>query len=123
MTSTLSLFTQLTEISKRAPQHFSLIIALNLAFFVAVPVSAQEAESSPDKRLQNAALSFREVMHEPDKGIPRDLFDKARCIVIIPGLKKAAFIVGGKYGRGFVSYRGGNSQRFGPPASVRIEGG
>jgi SH3 domain-containing YSC84-like protein 1 len=86
------------------------------------PSYSQEAESSPDKRLQNAALSFREVMHEPDKGIPRDLFDKARCIVIIPGLKKAAFIVGGKYGRGFVSCRGENA-RFGSPASVRIEGG
>jgi len=87
------------------------------------PIHGQAAESSPDKRLENARLSFREVMHEPDKGIPRDLFDKARCIVIIPGLKKAAFIVGGKYGRGFVSCRSENGSRFGSPASVRIEGG
>ena len=69
------------------------------------PIHGQESESSPDKRLENARVSFREVMQEPDKGIPRDLFDKARCIVITPGLKKAAFIVGGKYGRGFVSCR------------------
>jgi hypothetical protein len=41
----------------------------------------------------------------------------------IPGLKKATFIVGGKYGRGFVSCRNGNNERFGPPASVRFEGG
>ena len=78
---------------------------------------------TPDKRLLNATLSFGEVMHEPDKGIPRDLFDKSRCIVIIPGVKKAAFIVGGKYGRGFVSCRRNGTGRFGTPAAVRIEGG
>jgi SH3 domain-containing YSC84-like protein 1 len=88
-----------------------------------VSVFGEDAESSPDKRLQSATLSFREVMHEPDKGIPRDLLEKSRCIVIIPGVKKAAFIVGGKYGRGFVSCRKGGNGRFGPPAAIRIEGG
>ena len=83
----------------------------------------QEPESSPDNRLENATSSFREVMHEPDKGIPLDLFHKAHCIVIIPGVKKAAFIVGGKYGRGFVSCRANGTGRFGTPAPIRIEGG
>ncbi|MGA2812539.1 MAG: YSC84-related protein [Candidatus Acidiferrum sp.] len=87
------------------------------------PLAAQEGELSPDKRLRNATLSFREAMHEPDKGIPHDLFDKSRCIVIIPGVKKGAFIVGGKYGRGFVSCRRGGTGRFGSPAAIRIEGG
>ena len=95
----------------------------SLALIGATQVRAQAAETSPDKRLENARLSFREVMHEPDKGIPHDLFDKARCIVIIPGVKKAAFIVGGKYGRGFVSCRRDGTGRFGAPAAVRIEGG
>jgi lipid-binding SYLF domain-containing protein len=94
-----------------------------LALIAATQARSQERESTPDKRLENAMLSFREVMHEPDKGIPHDLFDKARCIVIIPDVKKAAFIVGGKYGRGFVSCRRGENGRFGAPASVRIEGG
>jgi lipid-binding SYLF domain-containing protein len=94
-----------------------------LALISATQVRADERETTPDKRLQNALLAFREVMHEPDKGIPRDLFDKSRCIVIIPGVKKAAFIVGGKYGRGFVSCRRGGNGRFGAPAAVRIEGG
>src|SRR6202140_3879579 len=94
-----------------------------LALVGATQVWAQERETSPDKRLENALLSFQEVMHEPDKGIPRDLLEKARCIVIIPGVKKAAFIVGGKYGRGFVSCRRGGTGRFGAPAAVRIEGG
>jgi lipid-binding SYLF domain-containing protein len=61
-------------------------------------------------------------MRVPEKGIPRDLLDKAECVVIIPGLKKGAFLVGGKYGRGFVSCRR-RSERWGPPAGVRIEGG
>src|ERR1700704_1932592 len=98
-------------------------VITGLALVGATQVRAQTVETSPDKRLQNALLSFREVMHEPDKGIPRDLLEKARCIVIIPGVKKAAFIVGGKYGRGFVSCRRGGTGRFGAPAAVRIEGG
>jgi Uncharacterized conserved protein len=83
----------------------------------------QEPESSPDNRLENATSSFREVMHEPDKGIPLDLFHKARCIVIIPGVKKAAFIVGGKYGRGFVSCRANGTGRFGTPAPFGLRAG
>jgi lipid-binding SYLF domain-containing protein len=94
-----------------------------LALVGTTQVRAQTVETTPDKRLENALLAFREVMHEPDKGIPRDLVEKARCIVIIPGVKKAAFIVGGKYGRGFVSCRRGGIGRFGAPAAVRIEGG
>ena len=77
---------------------------------------------TPDKRLDNATASIDEVMNAPDKGIPRDLYNKARCVVIIPDVLKAAFIVGGKYGRGYVSCRN-SSGRFGSPASIRIEGG
>jgi SH3 domain-containing YSC84-like protein 1 len=98
-------------------------IVASLIMIGAPQARSQGAEASPDKRLQNATLSFSEVMHEPDKGIPRDLFDKSHCIVIIPGVKKAAFIVGGKYGRGFVSCRRNGTGRFGTPAAVRIEGG
>jgi lipid-binding SYLF domain-containing protein len=62
-------------------------------------------------------------MMDGPKVIPLDLFNKAECIVINPGVKKAAFIVGGKYGLGFVSCRRGESRRFGAPAAIRIEGG
>jgi|SRR5450631_215183 lipid-binding SYLF domain-containing protein len=98
-------------------------VVVSLTMIGSPQARSQGAEASPDKRLQNATLSFSEVMHEPDKGIPRDLFDKSWCIVIIPGVKKAAFIVGGKYGRGFVSCRRNGTGRFGTPAAVRIEGG
>jgi len=106
-----------------SPGWVALTLVTSLALIGGGQARGQDAEVSPDKRLQNATLSFSEVMHEPDKGIPLDLFDKSRCIVIIPGVKKAAFIVGGKYGRGFVSCRRNGTGRFGTPAAVRIEGG
>jgi SH3 domain-containing YSC84-like protein 1 len=79
-------------------------------------------ETSPDERLRNTTASFRELMGAPDKGVPRDLFEKARCVVIIPGLKKGAFIVGGEYGRGFASCRTGRGG-WTAPAAIRVEGG
>jgi lipid-binding SYLF domain-containing protein len=74
------------------------------------------------KRLDSAATALQEVMSAPDKGIPQDLFGKAACTIIVPGLKKGAFIVGGKFGRGFMMCRkeGG---AWSAPAGVKIEGG
>lgn len=62
-------------------------------------------------------------MSAPDKAIPQDLLDRASCIVLVPGLKKGAFVVGGKYGRGFAMCRAAGGQGWGPPAAIRIEGG
>jgi SH3 domain-containing YSC84-like protein 1 len=84
---------------------------------------AGNVEETPDQRLRNAHTVFHEMAKEPDKGIPLGLFNKADCIVIIPGVKKGAFIFGGKYGRGYVSCRRGEGRRFGAPAAIRIEGG
>ncbi len=80
------------------------------------------AQSDHEKRLLEAAAVFQEVMETPDKGIPQDLLDKAHCTVIVPGLKKGAFIVGGKYGRGFMTCRTG-AVGWSAPGSVRVEGG
>ena len=108
---------------RRAFRRVASAAIIQMLFATLALADAQELESSPDKRLQNSVLAFREVMHEPDKGIPRDLLDKSRCVIIIPGVKKGAFIVGGKYGRGFVSCRRNATGRFGTPAAIRIEGG
>lgn len=83
------------------------------------------AASEPDttKRLAAAADSFKEVMDTPDKSIPQQLLDKAQCVVIVPGLKSGAFIVGAKYGKGFVSCRKKDGVGWSAPGSVRIEGG
>src|SRR5579864_7425752 len=75
------------------------------------------------ERLSDATAVFSEIMGTPDKGIPQDLIDKAQCVVIIPGLKKGAFVVGGEFGRGFVECRKGSGTGWGAPAAVRMEGG
>jgi SH3 domain-containing YSC84-like protein 1 len=75
------------------------------------------------KRLEEAAAVFAEIMATPDKGIPQDLLEKAHCIVVVPSLKKGAFIVGGKYGKGYLSCRNKGGEGWSAPGTVRIEGG
>jgi lipid-binding SYLF domain-containing protein len=81
------------------------------------------AASDAPKRLQSAAGALKEVMDIPDKSIPQDLLNKAECIVIVPDLKKGAFIIGAKYGKGFVSCRKKDGVGWSAPGAVRIEGG
>ena len=86
-----------------------------------LPLTVSAADAP--KRLQSAAQAFKEVMGMPDKAIPQDLLNRAQCIVIVPDLKKGAFIVGGKYGKGFVSCRKKDGVGWSAPGAVRIEGG
>ncbi len=81
------------------------------------------AESDAPKRLDVAASTFKDVMGIPDKSIPQDLMNKAQCIIIVPDLKKGAFIIGGKYGKGFVSCRKKSGVGWTAPGSIRMEGG
>jgi lipid-binding SYLF domain-containing protein len=81
------------------------------------------AQSDASKRLEVAAETFKEVMSAPDKSIPQDLLNNAQCAVIVPGLKKGAFFIGGKYGRGFVSCRKKDGVGWSAPGSIRVEGG
>jgi SH3 domain-containing YSC84-like protein 1 len=74
------------------------------------------------ERLSDSAKVVQEIMATSDRAIPQDLLDKAHCIIVVPGMKKGAFIVGAKYGRGFMSCRKGNVG-WSAPAGVRIEGG
>jgi lipid-binding SYLF domain-containing protein len=66
---------------------------------------------------------LKEILSAPDQSIPRDLLNDAHCVVVVPGMKNAAFLVGGKYGRGFVICRKDARAGWGAPASMRIEGG
>src|ERR1044071_2932362 len=93
-----------------------LIAALALG---AVLLPAAEAP----ERLEAAADALEEGMGIPDKSIPQELLERAQCIVIVPGLKKAAFIVGAKYGKGFASCRKTNGVGWSAPGAVRVEGG
>jgi SH3 domain-containing YSC84-like protein 1 len=80
-------------------------------------------EESVATRLKTSSEVLTEIMSAPDHSIPRELLEKSHCIVIVPGLKKAAFIVGGKYGRGFISCRSNAGPGWSAPAGVKVEGG
>jgi lipid-binding SYLF domain-containing protein len=81
------------------------------------------ADTSAAERLDESATVLKEIMSAPDRGIPQDLLEKANCMVIVPGVKKAAFLVGAKYGKGFMTCRNRNNRGWGAPAAVRMEGG
>jgi lipid-binding SYLF domain-containing protein len=78
---------------------------------------------TPAERLQDAGNVFKEIMATPDKGIPQDLLEKAHCVVIVPGLKQAGFVIGAKYGKGYAVCRRTGGGGWGAPEAVRIEGG
>ena len=81
------------------------------------------ASETAVERLNESTSVLNDVMSAPDKGIPQELLEKSECIVIVPGLKKAAFVVGGKYGKGFISCRRPAGGGWSAPAAVRVEGG
>jgi lipid-binding SYLF domain-containing protein len=80
------------------------------------------AETSAS-RLNTAHEVLTEIMGAPDKGIPQELLEKSQCVVIVPGLKKGAFIFGGKYGRGYILCRASSGTGWSAPAGVTVEGG
>jgi SH3 domain-containing YSC84-like protein 1 len=92
-----------------------------LILFAAAAAAAFAAENDAVKRLDEATTALNDIMAAPDKGIPLDLFHKSQCIIIIPGMKKAGFIVAAKYGRGYASCRVGTG--WSAPAGMRLEGG
>jgi lipid-binding SYLF domain-containing protein len=100
----------------------ALTIGASLAASLILSSTAVFADSA-QKTLSEATSVFSEIMATPDKGIPQDLLEKAQCVMIVPGLKKAAFVVGGQFGTGFVTCRKQSGRGWGPPAAVRMEGG
>jgi lipid-binding SYLF domain-containing protein len=91
-----------------------------IATFLVAAALMASAETS-QQRLADSTAVLREMSHASDKGIPQDLLRKAQCVVVVPGLKKVAFIGGGKYGRGYASCLA--KKGWSAPAAVRIEGG
>jgi lipid-binding SYLF domain-containing protein len=92
-----------------------------LAAIAITPLVAIDREST--KRLNESAAVFSEIMAAEDKGIPQELLEQAHCVIIVPDLKSAAFIVGAKYGKGYMICRGKGDMGWSAPATVRIEGG
>jgi lipid-binding SYLF domain-containing protein len=78
----------------------ALLFGLAVTSVSAVDLSTREAS-----RVQEAATVLKEIHGVPDKDIPQELWDKAECVIVVPGLKKAAFVIGGEYGKGLMSCR------------------
>src|SRR5258707_1978817 len=103
------------------------IVLLEAGLLALAPVvfakNQGEAKTEQD-RLQNAGKVMQEILNVPDD-IPQDLIDKARCVVVMPSVLKAAFVVGGSYGRGTLICRTGTNFTgpWGAPAMYALEGG
>src|SRR6266403_2061907 len=98
----------------------STLVALALA---ALPLSAAEDQKEAD-RLDNCGTVLKEILDIPDN-IPTDLLDKAECVLVIPSVLKAAFVIGGSYGKGAMTCRSGEhfTGPWSAPAMMRLEGG
>lgn len=101
-----------------------ILALILLCIFPALAEDKEKKEMKEDRRLDESAVVLKEILGIPE-GIPKDLLDKSVCVVVYPSVKKAAFIVGGSYGRGVVTCRSG--REFGgpwsAPAMFALEGG
>jgi SH3 domain-containing YSC84-like protein 1 len=96
-------------------------IGLGLLAALALPACAQDKE---EDRVENSGKVMEEILNAPDT-IPKEVLDKADCVVVLPSVLKAAFIFGGSYGRGVMTCRGGKDFRgkWGAPTMMALEGG
>ena len=99
---------------------FSAFLAVALS---ALPLTSPAASKETD-RLQNCGMVLEEILRIPDN-IPQDLLDKAECVIVIPSVLKAAFGIGGSYGRGSMTCRSGEhfTGKWGAPTMIALEGG
>jgi SH3 domain-containing YSC84-like protein 1 len=92
-----------------------------MALGLTASITAQPLSTNEMKRIQQAADVLNETRGRPDKDIPQTLWTKAKCVVVVPGLKRAAFVVGGEYGKGLASCRTADSWT--PPSFFEIAKG
>jgi SH3 domain-containing YSC84-like protein 1 len=106
---------------KRLTVFFSSLLML-APLSIAKP--ADQGAKDERNRLENSGTVIQEILDVPDN-IPQDLLDKARCVVVLPSVVKAAFVVGGSYGRGVMVCRTGSDFNgpWGAPAMYALEGG
>jgi SH3 domain-containing YSC84-like protein 1 len=100
-----------------------LIVMLAVAGSVSSVALAADREIKVDDRLDASADTLADMMRASDHGVPHDLLDKAKCVVVIPGMKKAGFIFGAKYGSGFAVCRRPGGSGWSAPAAMIVEGG
>jgi SH3 domain-containing YSC84-like protein 1 len=80
--------------------------------------AATELSTTATNRIRSAATTLKEIHAVPDKDIPQELWDKAECVIVVPSLKKAAFVVGGEYGSGLMSCR--HDRQWGAPVFMHV---
>ncbi len=99
-----------------------------LSAFLAIALGASPlmllGASKETDRLENCGTVLEEILKIPDN-IPQDLLDKAECVIVIPSVLKAAFGIGGAYGRGAMTCRSGQhfTGKWGAPTMIALEGG
>jgi SH3 domain-containing YSC84-like protein 1 len=98
-----------------------ILFGLGLALALALPALAQDKEQD---RVENAGKVMKEILDAPDS-IPQSVLDKADCVVVLPSVLKFAIGIGGSYGRGVMTCRGGKTfkGRWGAPTMMALEGG
>jgi SH3 domain-containing YSC84-like protein 1 len=101
----------------------TLLVIFALAGTLSTVTYAADREIKVSDRLDASADTLADMMKASDKGIPQELLDKAKCVVVIPGMKKAGFIFGAKYGQGFAACRRKGGTGWSAPAAMRVEGG
>lgn len=80
-----------------------------------------EKDTKAGERAEAAAKVLNEIANTPDKGIPNEILSKAKCVMVIPGMKKAGLVFGGNYGRGYATCR--TNTEWSAPAPVFMGGG
>jgi lipid-binding SYLF domain-containing protein len=101
----------------------TLLTILAIAGSISTAAFAKDREIKIDDRLDASADTLIDMMRASDHGIPQDLLRKAKCVVVVPGMKKAGFIFGAKYGRGFAVCRRAGGSGWSAPAAMQVEGG
>src|SRR6476469_3944863 len=97
-----------------------IVIVMSLAAVAIAPLRAA-VSTAEKRRIEDAATVLTEISAVPEKGVPQDLWNKAACVMVIPSLKKAAFVFGGEYGKGLMSCRKGGG--WSAPVFMRLEKG
>lgn len=101
-----------------------VLSSLLAAVLVFATTSFADDREKQEQRLENAGTVMSEILHMPDT-IPQSVLDKTKCVVVIPSVLKAAFVVGASYGRGAMVCRTGNTfaGEWGAPSMFALEGG
>jgi len=98
------------------------LVSLFVTVPLAVPMFAEkDAMEEHNKRIHESSVTLHEIMNAGDKSIPEGLMRRAQCVGVVPDVKRAGFIIGGKYGKGVLTCRTANG--WSAPSTIRIEGG